>query len=91
MNLRFEKKRVRGGVVRIYAEEQFAGEIATCKSGFSLRLPGVCWRQKAPATSGLIALGFARQKDAVAFVMTLEPRWLQYAATTCATNKLAMA
>lgn len=91
--LDFVRKRVRGGIVRILVDGQFAGEIATCKWGFGLRLPGVFWDPKTgtPARGGFTQRGFRRQKDAVAFVRTLPESTLSVAAMTCAEHNLQMA
>jgi hypothetical protein len=77
----FERKpRVRGGIVRITANDKFVGEIATCKWGFGLRLPGTYWQK-----------GFKRQKDAIAYVSELPVEMIERTAEFCAEHNLQMA
>jgi hypothetical protein len=89
----FQRQRVRGGIVRIEIDGRFAGEIATCKWGYGLRLPGVYWHPESgePSRSGFTQKGFSRQKDAVAFVKTLPRDVILTAAEFAAEHNMVMA
>lgn len=93
MDISFQRRRVRGGIVRIEVDGAFAGEIATCKWGYGLRLPGVYWNPATlePARSGLTQRGFKRQKAAMAYVRELPAEVLAAAVDTCRENNLVMA
>jgi hypothetical protein len=90
----FERKpRVRGGIVRITANDKFVGEIATCKWGFGLRLPGTYWHPTTgePDRGGFTQKGFKRQKDAIAYVSELPVEMIERTAEFCAEHNLQMA
>lgn len=90
----FERRpRVRGGIVKITVNGRFVGEIATCKWGFGLRLPGTYWDPKTgePARGGFTQKGFKRQKDAIAYVATLPRDLIERTADFCAEHNLRMA
>jgi hypothetical protein len=91
--LTFQRKRVRGGIVLIEIDGRFAGEIATCKWGYALRLPGVYWSPSTggPARSGWTQKGFRRQKAAIAFVKGMNQVILEKSAAFAAKHNMVMA
>lgn len=89
----FQRRRVRGGIVRIEIDGRFAGEIATCKWGYALRLPGIFWSSatREPARGGLTEKGFKRQRDAIHYVEDMDRRILSEAAEFAALHNVVMA
>lgn len=89
----FQRRRVRGGIVRITLDGRFAGEIATCKWGFGLRLPGILWHPATgePSMSGFTQKGFKRQRDAIAYVASMPLDVIRQSADFCTEHNLQMA
>lgn len=90
----FQRRRERGGIVRIALDGRFAGEIVTCKWGYALRLIGVYWHgaDQKPALGGISQRGFRRQKDAIVYVREELPLdWLKRSADKARELRVVMA
>lgn len=94
MNLTFHRRRVRGGIVQIRVDGQLAGEIWTCRWGYSLRLAGVLWSpfdgEPKQNASGWPSKGFKRQMDAIERVRQLDQSLLEGAARFAAEHNMEM-
>lgn len=89
----FQRKRVRGGIVRIELDGRFAGEIVTCRWGYGLRMPGIYWCPETgePARSGFTQKGFKRQMDAVGYVNQMDLSTIRDAADFAEERNMEMA